>query len=1234
MSRVRWSKLRTFTHDAVKHGAAAISHTVPAQGQIGKLLRKLANEAEVPLRTAPRVYDPRPKRADNPRWSEHGAWVNGTPTPTRPAAWGERLRIAGADPAPAEPDLARAAPEARGAFAALAAALPEALLDRSANELDVGAVVAGRYEIRRMIGHGPAYRVYGARHRAWDIDVAIKVPRIDASGFRTAPRAVAADAMRWTGLGLHPHVVYCHYIDRLDDLPLLVVEHRPGGSLRPWIASGRTANLRIGLNLAVQICHGLERAHDEGLCHGGLRPENLLFGPDGTLGVGDFGIASAAALVGSEADAVPAARRRELEPYIAPEQWVDPAAIDARTDVFALGVCLYEMMTGRRPYDVARGPRREPPDPTPPVGALPPRLVALLRACVDWEPGRRPTSARAVRDELCAVHQELFRRPSPFAELPALSSDADGWNNQAVALLGLGHPDEADAVWAQALAADGGHLEATYNLGMLRWGRGQISDAALLDSVSRAGRRGDGPYAAALLAELHLRSGDVEAAIARLETVGRAALDDAGQALLDAACKRRGSGAGLLSSWTGHRAYITAVRLAEGERHVLSASDDGTLVLWTADQPTRMRTFEGHRGAVAAVAVSRDGRTAISGGDDATLRVWELKSGRCLKTLAVPGKVFSIDVSADLTRAVLACSGSANFVGVDATRLLALDLDHDRPLGELKGHTSAAKCVALSADGHLAASGSDDHTVRLWDVAQGGGCRRVFTGHEHYVSAVCLSADGGLVVSGSWDTTLRVWDTRTGRCLHVLRGHEGIINAVAINADASRVVSAGWDRTVRVWDLQTGRCIRTFGAHDGIVSCVALSADGTTAASGGWDRAVHLWRLPEHDPGGFAPRLSRRITYARLPSGDPEPDELLDTAEQALQEGRAAEALDAVRTARVHATGADAQRAVRLWTALTGVCRRSGVRALQPRAAWTAGSPLSAVQIAARSPWVVEALRGGALRVWDPELQRARWTLEGHEGRALAMAVSDDQQRVVSAAADGTVRAWDLDAGSCSHVLGGHTSVVSAVAISADARRALSGSYDHTLRLWDLERGRCERLFRGHARQVTAVAIDAEQAWAVSGDYAGCLHAWDLSDGRCLWRSTEHRAAVSALRISADGAWLLSASADRTLRLWRRATGECVAALDGHAAAVLDADLSADARWALSVARDGNAHLWDLRAARQVAVHQLTEQPLDGASVHFDAGRVSTQHSGTQAQLWDIEWELEAPALSDRQSSP
>lgn len=1204
----RWTdRLRTLTQDAVKHGAAAISHSVPPHGHVGKLLRKLADEPAAPVRTALRVYHPGQRQADAPV-HEHGG--------DRETAC--RSGINGGAEAAADPIVLSTA---GGAFPARATALPARAPERSRPELAAGVVIADRYEITRVLAHGPAHRVYAARHREWDVEVALKLPRADVPWLGTR-RDVAADALRWTGLGLHPHVVYCHYVDRLDGLPILVLEHRAGGTLRPWISSGRTANLRIGLNLAVQICHGLERAHRDGVCHGGLRPENLLFGEDGLLAVSDFGITATAALLRAEGDGPAVARRRELEPYVAPEQWVDPAALEPAADVFALGVCLYEMFTGRRPYEIARGPRREALDPLAYAPELPPALGSLLRRCVDWEVARRPAGAADVRDELCAVHEALFGRPSPFAAVADERADADGWNNQAVALLLLGHIEQAEVAWAQALAAVPAHLEATYNAAMRRWRDGLASDAAVIDAVAHAvEQRTDRADGVVLLAGLHLQGGDPHGALARLDTIPEADLGPAGHAMIEAAQQTLATAAGQVAIWDGHRGYVSAVAVLGGASRVLSASDDGTLAVWTAGQSAPSRLLSGHGGPVVAVCADGEGQIGLSTGEDATVRQWDLATGRCLQTITLPGRAYALGANRTLSRAVVACSGSDTTVGVDAIKLLAWDLQRGRMLAELKGHTTAVKCVALNAEGTLAISGGEDQTLRLWDLAQGGGCRRVLNGHEHYVSAVAMSADGELVVSGSWDTTLRVWDLRRGRCLRVLRGHEGIVTAVALSAGGEVAISAGWDRTVRVWDVASGRCLKTFAGHEAIAAGVALSPDGMLAASGGWDRTVRLWRVPARTVMSFTPRLSRRVCYARLPSPEPDASEWLDGGEAALREGRVADALAAARAARRVITPADAVRTAQLWRDLAPHCARARALDLSLVAHWKPRAPLTAVWPLADGD-VLEAARSGAVCRAAAGGSVAAALDAAHEGRVLACAVAEETGVAVSAGADTRLRVWDLAAGSCRGLLAGHTSLVAAVALAADARLAVSGAYDHMLRLWDLDRCRCARILSGHARQVTAVSLDALATRAASGDYGGAVHVWDLADGRCVQQLAAHRGAVVGVRLIAGASAVLSAGVDGVVRRTELDTGAGTVVC-ARSAPWLALDVSSDQRWAVAVAGDGAVWVTDLAGGAEATFALDAPAPLASASAAADAGRIAGIDRDGAALLAALEWDLE-----------
>jgi serine/threonine protein kinase len=286
--------------------------------------------------------------------------------------------------------------------------------------------------------------VYVAHHDRWQIDLVVKVPQPEILKNPEHRHRIVTEAEAWTALGMHPYIAYCYYVLPLNDVPLLVIEYLDGGNLRDWIADGRCADLRVGLDLAIQACHGLEHAHARGLIHRDIKPENILLATDGTLKITDFGIARVAEhpadTITPAGETVPAGRTMGgigTYEYMAPEQFVSAHDVDARADLFALGVCLYEMLCGQRPYAIATGPWRDAPDPQTlrRDTTLPKMLCALLQLCVDWDPARRPASARDLRLALCGIYEEHFGQRSPWADLPKVSLEADGWNNRGMSYL-------------------------------------------------------------------------------------------------------------------------------------------------------------------------------------------------------------------------------------------------------------------------------------------------------------------------------------------------------------------------------------------------------------------------------------------------------------------------------------------------------------------------------------------------------------------------------------------------------------------------------------------------------------------------------------------------------------------------------------------------------------------------------------------------------------------------------
>ena len=368
-----------------------------------------------------------------------------------------------------EPSVAAAPP-----IPAVAAPLPtppSALL--SVFDFAEGQQVTDLFTIKKLIGRGVFCTDYLARQVRWDSDIVLKVPNALIREDLKCLNCIARAGESWSSLGLHPNVVYCHRVFPFEGVPLLVVEYLDGGNLRDWITEGWCADLKLGLDLAIQFCHALEFAHGRGLVHRAIKPENVLLSRAGSLKVADFGmmfpdcscetLEKFRILMSLRANDDPLeSAAPHLPYYLAPEQLEERQTVDQRTDIFAFGVCLYEMFCGAQPYSSTKGARQEPPEPKLLRGddSLPARLCRLLKRCVDWDRSRRPQQAVEIRKELCAIYVELFQQASGYAQPPDITKEAEeearrlpwleveqeeasGENDRAVACLKQGQEEEA-----------------------------------------------------------------------------------------------------------------------------------------------------------------------------------------------------------------------------------------------------------------------------------------------------------------------------------------------------------------------------------------------------------------------------------------------------------------------------------------------------------------------------------------------------------------------------------------------------------------------------------------------------------------------------------------------------------------------------------------------------------------------------------------------------------------------
>ncbi len=294
--------------------------------------------------------------------------------------------------------------------------------------------------------------------------------------------------------------------------------------------------------------------------------------------------------------------------------------------------------------------------------------------------------------------------------------------------------------------------------------------------------------------------------------------------------------------------------------------------------------------------------------------------------------------------------------------------EESAPSRVLLGHTKALNCVVVTPDGRTAVSGSDDKTVRVWDL-EAGRLTATLEGHTGEVWGVAVTPDGRLAVSGSYDNTVRVWDLEAGRLAATLKGHTRAVWGMAVTPDGRTAISGSVDKTVRVWDLEAGRLTATLEGHTDRVYGVAMTPDGRTAVSGSSDDTVRGWDL---EAGRLTTTLKghteRVWGVAVTPDG---------------------------RTA----VSGSVDKTVRVWDLEAG------------RLTATLEGHTGAVYGVAVTPDGRTAVSGSTdetVRVWDLEAGRLIATLEGHTGAVYGVAVTPDGRTAVSGSTDDTVRVWDL----------------------------------------------------------------------------------------------------------------------------------------------------------------------------------------------------------------------------------
>jgi len=547
------------------------------------------------------------------------------------------------------------------------------------------------------------------------------------------------------------------------------------------------------------------------------------------------------------------------------------------------------------------------------------------------------------------------------------------------------------------------------------------------------------------------------------------------------------------------------------------------------------------------------------------------------------------------------------------------------------GHSAAAVAIAFSPDSRFVLSGSDDRTMKLWEVSTGREIR-TFRGIDSNVTAVAYSPDGSRALAGYMDGTVAIWEVATGRLLHpLLKAHKVWVQAVTFSQDGHRAISASNDRSVNVWDASTGRFIRSISrtwawmANWGRTS-IAFSKDGRFVLIDCmetllWDveKGKKVLSLPtrstalssEVNAVAFSPDNrffvlgGRGLEFREISTGrqgksfkglawdvqavDYAPDGL--TLAAASKEGTLTiwdlSTGNEVRTfarqsGSVHKIRYSPDGRYVLSAKNDGTLTLHSVSSgRQVRVLKSESLKVSALTCSPDTRLALVGAQNGSLTLWDLSKGQRIKTFKGHLKTISALVYSRDGRLALSGSTDGTVKRWDMITGKGRHMLKGHSAGVTAVAFSPDNRLALTGSKDQTCRLWNLSTGKELKIFRGHTHWVNAVAFSPNGRYVLSGSSDSTLKLWEVASGRTVHTFDNAEAGVLSIAVSPDGRYVL-AGGWQDFTLWATATRRKVRSFKGHTGNITSLAVSSDGDRIVSGSDDHSVKLWNARTGAEI----------------------------------------------------
>jgi WD40 repeat protein len=1044
----------------------------------------------------------------------------------------------------------------------------------------------GKFRLIDAVGQGGFGTVFRAIDTSLGRVVAVKVPKAGLLGSEKEQERFLREAQSAAALR-HDHIVTVYEVGGTAERPFIVSALVSGCPLSKALAS-RRFEPREAATIVRDVANALHYAHERGVIHRDVKPSNIMLDDLGKPFLMDFGLARR----DGEALITVAGQILGTPAYMSPEQ-AEGRRADARTDVYSMGVVLYELLTGERPF---RGNvqsvlhqviNAQPRSPMVANRDVPRDLEKICLKCIQKAPDDRYASAGELADDLSRFLEGLPVRARPISPV------ARGWRWAsrhpktailiAVAVaLGVSLPVvriQLDEARESARRADKANRE---RLAKLFVSKGDTSlDAG--DSVHAL------PWFAAALNQLP--AGAFSYRIHRIRLV----------TAMNESCPAQ--------MWLVGGPINSVSRQPNG-RLLAIGSTAKTATLLDPFNPSLEKIVLPHTEALWQCAFSPDGTRLATFCNDGVIRIW-LTSSLSSHPFVLDQDNHPVVMIFDPTSRLLASAtrgGSVRIWDVATGTLREPVLAHRADVGQL----------TFNEDGSLLATACADGAVHLWSVTTRKELAPALP-HEGPVNCVAFAPNGGLLYSGGVDGAVRAWDVKSHAPKFEFRVGSPVLHLV-FSADGTRVAAGCRDGGVHVWNLQTRQSLPGDFRHEQRVSALSFSKDGKTLVTGSLDKTVRVWDLTTLTL--LAPPFvcADGITWAEVTDDH---QHLMSAGfDGFLREWR----LRGPFRAEQRCTDMGALSIVQLspngrWLLLTGerqsaqLCDLSGS---EPTAlSLPDSSSVHRAAFGCDGNRLVLARNNGDLDLWDVSERPKRIRVHTGAGALNDVGFSTDSQSLLTANADGTARVFSIVSGGIRLALP-HGHGLKRALFSSDGQKIYTAGGNRSLCVWDVGSGTLLSELQHSVGQTdniedcrltpdgrfvlairhgqpaivcnasTGAFIRSSNLVTLSAAFSdegtrfvaiGTNHAvvtWDMSTGKQVAAPLSQRGDTTSCAIRGDGALIATGSDDATARVWDAETGEPVSPPLKHTDRVIFVGFREAGNQLVTVSADAVTRLWTL----------------------------------------------------------